>query len=240
MSTATTNAFWPNLLFQHHGMQTPANKPRRSTQANTTLDFLAVKKVILLFTQGQIRYWNHTHCNPLVLNFSVLRPNETNHRQKLGFSHSQGGVRIFDAHVKILTPRHLCENHHFAQTLGVFTLVTWQQNFDAHVKNLWLVSIGRHVDFWCARQKFWRRPTARHQCENPLMANKQNWKTAWGKLYNRDWSSSANSELDPTTHEVTESVQKGQHRRMPRHTSGAKRETLYTCGSLAKSLPNRM
>ncbi len=41
-------------------------------------------------------------------------------------------------------------------------------------KSLWsvwtdnlMLSIGRHVDFWRARQKFWRRPTARHQCGNP-------------------------------------------------------------------------
>ncbi len=30
-----------------------------------------------------------------------------------------------------------------------------------------MLSIGRHVDFWCTRQKFWCRPAAHHQCENP-------------------------------------------------------------------------
>ncbi len=41
---------------------------------------------------------------------------------------------------------------------------------DARIKKLMPTSkcsIGRHVEFWRARQKFWRRPTARHQRENP-------------------------------------------------------------------------
>ncbi len=41
---------------------------------------------------------------------------------------------------------------------------------DARVKKLKPASkrsIGHHVEFWRARQKFWRRPTARHQRENP-------------------------------------------------------------------------
>ena len=43
---------------------------------------------------------------------------------------------------------------------------------DAHVKKLMPVSkrsIGCHVQnqFWCSHQKFWHRPTARHQRENP-------------------------------------------------------------------------
>ncbi len=39
---------------------------------------------------------------------------------------------------------------------------------DTHVwtDNLTL-SIGHHVEIWCTHQKFWRRPTAHHQCENP-------------------------------------------------------------------------
>ncbi len=57
-----------------------------------------------------------------------------------------------------------------SKALGVFTLVTRRQNFDAS-KSLWsvwtdnlMLSIGHHVEFWCARQKFWCRPTTLVTC----------------------------------------------------------------------------
>ncbi len=69
-------------------------------------------------------------------------------------------VNIFWRCVKILTPRHLCENpiwllflpahnthREKTSTIGVFTLVTQRQNFDARVKKSVTLSIGRHVDF---------------------------------------------------------------------------------------------
>ena len=62
-----------------------------------------------------------------------------------------------------------------AETL--FTSIKGFHIGDARVKKLTPASkhsIGRHVEFWCACQKFWRRPTTRHQRENPYLQSSWN------------------------------------------------------------------
>ncbi len=56
----------------------------------------------------------------VMLNFDAAQQNTVRYDsaaalQEAAFrvSHRQGGVRYFDAGVKILTPRHLCENSDF-------------------------------------------------------------------------------------------------------------------------------